>query len=637
MNRGYSWLNIRSVDEEKRIIRGIATTPTVARDGDIIETKGIQFKLPLPFLWRHKDPFGNVTKAAVNHEGIEVEVQVGRAGISASIDEQWAMVREGIVRGLSLGWRTLEEHFDKTFGGFVITKSEWLELSAVPVPADPNALISSVRSADEEILAAMGRENRPARERHNHRPGASGQPPKRGNQMPKGMKERLADLEAKRVEIATGMTAIMEKAEAEGREMTETEGPEYDGLNAQLRETDKSIERLRGALAAANGAKPVQAEEEPLQVRRPLVQKVEQVEHPKGTGMARAVISLINARGNHHVAAQLAREHYKDMPGVEAFLRTAVPAGDTTTSGWASQLVPAAQQLASEFLDLLRPETIIGKLSLRRVPFNVAVPIQTVGGTYAWVGEGAPKPATKLTVSSVSLRWAKCAGIMAFTQELARFSSPAAESIIRNDMVRGTAAFLDVQFLDDSVGEVSNVSPASITNSKAANTVSGTTAEDFRYDMSVCLTDLATSGHSLGRAAIIMTDTQAVNLASMVNSLGNPEFPTINASGGSYFGIPIIVSQSVPGGEIVVVIQDQILLADDGGVNISMSDQATLQMDTAPTAHDDSPYTAPVWRSLWQDNLIALRVERFITWKRARTSAVEWLDNAAYAPSPASP
>jgi hypothetical protein len=34
--------------------------------------------------------------------------------------------------------------------------------------------------------------------------------------------------------------------------------------------------------------------------------------------------------------------------------------------------------------------------------------------------------------------------------------------------------------------------------------------------------------------------------------------------------------------------------------------------------------------SLWQNNLVGLRAERMITWKRARTAAVRYISAAAY-------
>jgi hypothetical protein len=54
MNRAYAVLEVKSVDEDKRIITGIATTPTPDRMGDIVEPLGVKFKNPLPLLWQHR-------------------------------------------------------------------------------------------------------------------------------------------------------------------------------------------------------------------------------------------------------------------------------------------------------------------------------------------------------------------------------------------------------------------------------------------------------------------------------------------------------------------------------------------------------------------------------------------------------
>jgi hypothetical protein len=50
-------------------------------------------------------------------------------------------------------------------------------------------------------------------------------------------------------------------------------------------------------------------------------------------------------------------------------------------------------------------------------------------------------------------------------------------------------------------------------------------------------------------------------------------------------------------------------------------------MDSAPTNPADA---STVFVSLWQQNLIGLRVERMITWIRARTAAVRYITAAAY-------
>lgn len=645
MNRGYSWLEIRAVDEEKRIIEGIATTPTVARDGDVLETAGIQFKLPIPFLWRHRDPFGNVVAASVDPDkGIKVRIEVGPAGVSAAIDEQWRMVKAQLVRGLSIGWRTLQELYDKELGGFRILKSEWVELSAVPVPSDPNATILSVRSADETILAALGEtQGRSAGRSTTTAPGATGSHEKRGEKM-KSFQTKISELEQRRSPVQERMKAIMEAREAEDRKFTVDEAREYDGLASDLSEIDADLRRYRAHQQAVSGAVAVPAEAAEsataaIKARSGVqVTKEERDKLPKGIGMARSVIALVRAKGNHMHAAELAREHYRDMPEVALYLRAAVEAGDTTTSHWASELVPAAQQMASEFIDLLRPATLIGRIpNLRRVPFNVKVPMQTGGGTYGWVGEARPKPVTKGQMDSATLRWAKCAGIIVITDELARFSSPSAEAIIRDEMIQGTAQFLDAQFVDSSVSEVANISPASITNGKNPLASHGTTADAFRFDLNRMLGKFIASSQKPSTAVLLMSETTAMAVSLLVNALGQREFPDVTIAGGSVSGLPIICSESVADRLILLNARD-ILFADEGGVNIDVSNQASVEMSSTPKHQDDSPTSDPVLRSLWQNNLVGLRVERYITWKRARTTAVEWIDNVVYTPTdPGSP
>jgi hypothetical protein len=74
-----------------------------------------------------------------------------------------------------------------------------------------------------------------------------------------------------------------------------------------------------------------------------------------------------------------------------------------------------------------------------------------------------------------------------------------------------------------------------------------------------------------------------------------------------------------------------ILYADDGGVTIDASREASVQMDSAPASPPDA---TTVMVSLWQNNLVGLRAERFVNWKRASNYAVTYLTAATY-PAPA--
>ncbi|MNG11437.1 hypothetical protein D3C84_949820 [compost metagenome] len=59
-------------------------------------------------------------------------------------------------------------------------------------------------------------------------------------------------------------------------------------------------------------------------------------------------------------------------------------------------------------------------------------------------------------------------------------------------------------------------------------------------------------------------------------------------------------------------------------MTLDVSREASLQMDSAPADG------AQELVSLWQNNMVALRAERFINWKRRRPQAVGYIDSANY-------
>lgn len=167
MDRAYSLLELKSVDEEKRILRGIATTPSVDRMDDVVESSGAEFSLPIPFLWQHDSaqPIGHVTKATVRPGGIEVEVQLQKTDIPGIVkdrlDAAWEDIRLGLVRGLSIGFKALETARIEGSFGVRFIRWLWLELSGVTIPANGDCSITTIRSIDAEARAAAGVEDEP--------------------------------------------------------------------------------------------------------------------------------------------------------------------------------------------------------------------------------------------------------------------------------------------------------------------------------------------------------------------------------------------------------------------------------------------------------------------------------------------
>jgi len=152
--RQKAWSNfeIKSIDDELRIMQGVATTPTPDRMGDIVEPMGAAFELPIPFLWQHdaEQPIGHVTAAKTTKNGIAVDIKLARIDepgrLKDRLDEAWQSIKAKLVRGLSIGFSPLEYSYMEETGGYRFLKWSWLELSAVTIPANAEASIAMIKS-----------------------------------------------------------------------------------------------------------------------------------------------------------------------------------------------------------------------------------------------------------------------------------------------------------------------------------------------------------------------------------------------------------------------------------------------------------------------------------------------------------
>jgi HK97 family phage major capsid protein len=337
-------------------------------------------------------------------------------------------------------------------------------------------------------------------------------------------------------------------------------------------------------------------------------------------------------------AADVAKQWFPDSSSIHAYFaqKAAVPAGTSTQAVFAGPLVYPTN-LESEFIEFLRPQTIIGKFgtggvpSLRRVPFNVRIPSQTSGGTGYWVGEGAPKPLTSFAFTSTTLGYTKVAAISVITQELARFSSPSAEMLVRDSLAAALIERIDRDFIDPAEAGSVGTQPASITNGLSALTSAGTSADNARTDVGVILKRYLEANQSVAGLVFIMPNALAMSLSLKVNSLGQAEFPSLGVNGGTLMGIPVITSQyaaneSGAGNLVIAVNAPEVFLADDGQVTVDASQEASLQMSDAPTGSATSGTGASVV-SMYQTNSIALRAERFINWAKRRSTAVVYMDD----------
>lgn len=154
MNRAYSILTVKDVRKDQRIVTGIATTPTVDRVGDIVEPLGVRFVNPLPFLWQHSHdkPIGTCEFGTPTATGIPFTAKIAdpakatSAALKDRLHEAWDSITMGLVRATSIGFRPIEYSYIEG-GGVRYTETEVFELSAVTIPAQAEAIIEAVKSA----------------------------------------------------------------------------------------------------------------------------------------------------------------------------------------------------------------------------------------------------------------------------------------------------------------------------------------------------------------------------------------------------------------------------------------------------------------------------------------------------------
>lgn len=153
MTKAYSTLTVKSISEndDERLITGIATTPSTDRDDDILEPLGAKFTLPIPLLshHNHSQPIGEVIQAEVTAGGILITAKIAKIDeegkLKERIDEAWQSIKSGLIKGLSVGFKIKEYSYIENSWGLHIKEWEWYELSVVTIPANADALITSVK------------------------------------------------------------------------------------------------------------------------------------------------------------------------------------------------------------------------------------------------------------------------------------------------------------------------------------------------------------------------------------------------------------------------------------------------------------------------------------------------------------
>jgi hypothetical protein len=304
---------------------------------------------------------------------------------------------------------------------------------------------------------------------------------------------------------------------------------------------------------------------------------------------------------------------------IEVLRKAAMAPGMSGDPVWAG---PLAQMdvLVTAFGQLLRPAEVLGRLwpQVRQVPFNVKIPRQTAGSSAGWTGEGAPASASALAFDSTDFQHYKLMCLVAITAELARLGRPDAVKLVASDLVKASAQASDEAFLDPNSAGVAGVKPPAVTHNAPSITASGTDTAAFRLDAAALIAAMSSAGTGFGSPSWVTSPQQAAALRLLDASL---------VRDGGLAGWPILETTSpAVAGRIVLIVADE-LDVGDGGAEVDASQEALLEMAAPAT---DPPTSGTVLMSLWQLNLTALRVVRYLNWLRTRPGSVGVIEGANY-------
>jgi HK97 family phage major capsid protein len=352
-------------------------------------------------------------------------------------------------------------------------------------------------------------------------------------------------------------------------DLSEAEQKSFDDARAEVDALDLRIKRVEEVEALkAKSAVPAAAPVEAKAYAAPRAPK------EKGTDFARIVRCLAASKGNVRDAAYVAEQTF----GPEgADIAKALGAATGSAGGF---LVP--ENYSSEIIELLRNRAIVrqaGAMVMPLVNGNLSIPKLTAGSTASYIGENSNVSTSQPTMGQIRLTARTLAALVPVSNQLIRYSSPQADSVVRDDLVAGMAVTEDAAFLrDQGIG----AAPKGIrywANSGNVFASAGTSAANIETDFKGAINKLESNNVRMIRPVWFLSPRTKNALWTLRDASGNLIFPEIRD--GNLWGYPVFVSNSVPSNlgsgsdsEIYLVDMADAVIAEDQGIVIDVSDTA---------------------------------------------------------------
>jgi hypothetical protein len=285
-----------------------------------------------------------------------------------------------------------------------------------------------------------------------------------------------------------------------------------------------------------------------------------------------------------------------------------------------------------EFVNSLMPEQVFPKLAALgmsltfgpnagaiKIPSRAATP--SIGASF--VAEAAPIPVRRLGTTSITLYPHKVGGISVFSREIAKYSNPDIETLIRQSIIDDTQINIDALLLDNVA--VSTTRPAGLTN--GVSTLTATAGGGYAAFLND-LTKLTAPFYAVNagrKLVLLMNPAQRNQLLYAPGPAGAPfgwstQFTDM---------FTVIASTSIAAGA-VYMIDAADFVSVSGAPEFDVSEVATIHMeDTTPlniaTGAQGSGVLATPTQSMFQTAQIAIRMIANVNWAMRRTGMVQFI------------
>jgi len=147
----FTLAEVKEVNEEERTLVGTASTEVLDRDKEVIKTDGWEldnFRKNPVILLSHEyrqPPIGKALWVKKDKNGLKFKAQFAKTQVA---EEVFQLYKDGFMRAFSVGFIPKEweegDPEDEKGPRKIYTKQELLEISAVSVPSNPEALVAAV-------------------------------------------------------------------------------------------------------------------------------------------------------------------------------------------------------------------------------------------------------------------------------------------------------------------------------------------------------------------------------------------------------------------------------------------------------------------------------------------------------------